>query len=311
MSYGIATSTNDIPLTVLLEINGFARVCIAAIVKERVNYREFGDRNGAPLFFFHGWPGSALQGEMMHDVARELGFRVIAPDRPGIGTSPMFADRKLADWPAQLATLADSLGIGRFAILGVSGGGPYALAAAWGLRERIIGAHIVCGAPQVAELAGTGRLHPSYRFLIWLYRNHPQAVRALFAAARPFMFWAEASRFLPPLRILLPRPDAEALADPAYFDVIFRCQRDAFANLDGLFTDASIYAEPWGFRPEEIRVPVHFWHGLEDANFHHSLAADLAERIPGARLTLVENEGHFSLPIRRVRELLAAIVEPR
>ena len=244
---------------------------------------------------------------MIHDVACELGFRVIAPDRPGIGASPMIDGRKLSDWPAELAALADSLGIYRFAVLGVSGGGPYALAAAWGLPERIVSANIVCGAPPVAELAGTGRLHPSYRFLIWLYHNHPQAVRALFAAARPFMFWAEAARFLPPLRIFLPRPDAEALSDPAYFDVIFGCQRDAFTNLDGLFIDAKIYAEPWGFCPEEIRVPVQFWHGLEDANFHHTLASDLAARIPGARLTLVENEAHFSLPIRRVREVLASI----
>ena len=284
-----------------------ARISVATIIKVGVTYREFGDPNGAPLFFFHGWPGSALQGAMIHDVACELGFRVIAPDRPGIGTSPMIAGRKLVDWPAELAALADSLGIGRFAVLGVSGGGPYALTAAWALPERIVSAGIVCGAPPVAELAGTGRLHPSYRFLIWLYHNHPQAVRALFAAARPFMFWAEAARFLPPLRIFLPRPDAEALSDPAYFDVIFGCQRDAFANLAGLFTDAKIYAEPWGFRPEEIRVPVQFWHGLEDANFHHTLASDLAARIPGARLTLVENEAHFSLPIRRVREVLAAI----
>ena len=300
-------SANDIRLTVSLGNGAFARPGAAGIVIDRVTFREFGDQNGAPLFFFHGWPGSALQGAMMHDLARELGVRVIAPDRPGIGTSPMIAGRKLADWPAQLAALADSLGIDRFVVLGVSGGGPYALAAAWGLPERIVSANVVCGAPPVAELAETGRLHPSYRFLIWLYRNRPQAVRAIFAAARPFMFWAEAARFLPPLRISLPRPDAEALADPAYFDVIFGCQRDAFANLDGLFTDAEIYAEPWGFRPEEIEVPVHFWHGLEDANFHHSLASDLAARIPGAELTLVENEAHFSLPIRRVREVLANI----
>ena len=244
---------------------------------------------------------------MMHAVAGELGFRVIAPDRPSIGSAPMIAGRTLTDWPAQVVALADSLGIGRFSVLGVSGGGPYALVAAWGLPGRIVSAHVVCGAPPVADLAGTGRLHPGYRFLIWLYRQHPKSVRAVFAAARPFLFWQGAARFLPPLRIFLPRPDAEALSDPTYFDVIFGCQRDAFADLDGLFTDAKIYAEPWGFRPEEILVPVHFWHGKDDANFHHSLASELAARIPGALLNLVENEAHFSLPIRRVREVLANI----
>lgn len=272
-----------------------------------MTFREFGDPRGAPLFFFHGWPGSAVQGGLAHDDACELGIRVIAPDRPGIGLSPFVPNRGLTDWPEQLGRLADSLGIGRFTVLGISGGGPYALAAAWGLPERVICAGVVCGAPPVAELTDAARLHPSYRFLLWLFRQSPLTVRALFAAARPVMFWKHAAQFLQPLRIVLPQPDAETLADSGYFEAVFGCQRDAFANVDGLFADAAIYARPWGFRPEDIRVPVHFWQGREDGNFHHTLAAELAARIPGAEFTLVDDEAHFSLPIRRVREVLASL----
>lgn len=283
--------------------------CVAtACYTRRVKYREYGDEKGEPLFFFHGWPGSALQGVMFDDAAREYGFRVIAPNRPGIGDSPLIRGRRLRDWPAQLAALADDLGIGKFAVIGVSGGGPYALAAAWGLPEQVRFASVVCGAPPIAELAGTQQLHPAYRALLWHFRQNPRAVRALFAAARPVMFWSEAARFFPPLRIVLPTADAEVIAQQELFDVVFGCQRDAFANVDGLFADAAIYAEPWGFRVEDIRVPVHIWHGREDANFHHTLASNLASRIPGASFTLVEGEGHFSLPIRRARDVLDALL---
>ena len=274
----------------------------------RVTYREYGDPNGAPLFFFHGWPGSSLQGAMLDAAGRELGYRVIAPNRPGIGASPIIDGRRLIDWPTQLAALADDLGIASFSVVGVSGGGPYALAAAWGLPNRVISASVVCGAPPIAELAGTQELHPGYRALLWLFRRSPRAVRALFAAVRPVMFWRDAVRFFPPLRIVLPNSDAEVIAQPELFDIIFGCQRDAFENVDGLFADAAIYAEPWGFRPEEIRVPVRVWHGREDVNFHHMLTSNLARRIPGANFTLVEGEGHFSLPIRRVRDVLGVRV---
>lgn len=274
-----------------------------------MNYREFGDPTGAPLFFFHGWPGSAQQGALVHEAACECGFRVIAPDRPGIGASPFINGRRLIDWPAQLAVMADVLGIQRFAVLGVSGGGPYALAVAWGLPERVTVASVVCGAPPISELAGTSLLHPAYRALLWLFRRNPRAVRAFFAAARPAMFWREAPCFFLPLRMMLPAADRAMIEQSELFDVIFGCQRDAFANVDGLFADAAIYAEPWGFRPEEIRVPVHVWHGREDANFHPALSRDLSNRIPGARFTLVDNEGHFSLPIRRVRDVLDALAD--
>jgi pimeloyl-ACP methyl ester carboxylesterase len=143
--------------------------------------------------------------------------------------------------------------------------------------------------------------------LLGLYRRRPRLVRALFGFTRPFMFWPHASAFLHPLRILLPRPDAECLTDSRTFSIVFNFQRDAFQDVDGLYADAALYAEPWGFAPGEIRIPVQFWHGREDRNFHFSLAEQLAARVPSATIRIVENEGHFSLPIRQADAILAAL----
>jgi pimeloyl-ACP methyl ester carboxylesterase len=107
--------------------------------------------------------------------------------------------------------------------------------------------------------------------------------------------------------MVLPRPDADTLADRAHFDEVFGCNRDAFLDVAGLFEDAALYAQPWGFAPESVHVPVQFWHGREDSNFHWSLAEQLAARIPGATLRMVEDEGHFSLPIRQAAAILAAL----
>ena len=270
--------------------------------------REFGDPSGHPLFFFHGWPGSSAQAWLLDSAARRNGFRGIALDRPGIGASP-FQTRRLRDWPALVCECAKHLGFAKFSVLGISGGGPYALACAANCPERIASVAVACGAPPIAELSEIGGLHPTYQFLLKLFRHRPAWVKLLFKAARPVMLWPDALHFMPPLRFVLPAPDCAAITEPDHFAGVFICQRDAFHDVEGLFADAALYAEPWGFSLEEINVPVEFWHGRDDANFHFPLAEALAARVPGATLRILENQGHFSLPINCADSILAAMTK--
>jgi len=91
-----------------------------------LGYAEFGDPGGTPVMFFHGFPGSRLEGALGHEAAERAAVRMICIDRPGMGLSTFQPGRRMLDWPADVAALADALGIGRFAVGGVSGGGPYA-----------------------------------------------------------------------------------------------------------------------------------------------------------------------------------------
>ena len=112
-----------------------------------LGFADYGDPGGRPLFYCHGWPGSRLQARTIDEHGRRRGLRVIAPDRPGIGLSDARPGRGFSDWPADIAGLADSLRIDRFLLLGISGGGPYALAAAALLPDRIDAVAVVSGAP--------------------------------------------------------------------------------------------------------------------------------------------------------------------
>jgi len=91
-----------------------------------VAYDEYGDPQGAPVFFCHGWPSSRTMAELTDAAARDLGVRIISADRPGVSGSTFQANRKLVDWPPILKELADDLGIGDFRMLAISGGAPYA-----------------------------------------------------------------------------------------------------------------------------------------------------------------------------------------
>jgi len=273
-------------------------------------YDEYGDAKGAPVFFCHGWPSSRTMAELTHAAAHDLGVRIISPDRPGISGSAFQANRKLIDWPPIVGELADKLEIERFHILAISGGAPYAYVTAWQMPKRVRAIAIVSGAPPIVDLSEHSELLKLYRWMLALYRSHPQLLRALFYLARPIACLRPPIRFRPLLLKLLLQPvDAAALRDAAAFEACFESQRRAWrASAKGVMTDAEIYAQPWGFRLEDVDVPVRLWHGKEDRAFTFRVAQEVAARLPNCVARYVDNAGHYSLPIRHMHEILADLI---
>ncbi len=110
--------------------------------------------------------------------------------------------------------------------------------------------------------------------------------------------------------MLMLRPcDAESLRDAAAFEAIFESQRRAWrGSAEGVMADAQIYAQPWGFAIEDVRVPVRLWHGKEDRAFSVRLAEQVAKRLPNCKARFVDDAGHYSLPIRHMREILKDLI---
>jgi len=266
---------------------------------------EYGAPDGRPLLFIHGWPSAAVQGALLHHAARDLGLRVIAPSRPGLASSHPQAGRTLRHWPQLVRETAAALGLERLLILGVSGGGPYALAAAAELADLVEAVAVVCGAPPLIELGSSTGFNPAYRSLLAFYRQHRGAARWLFRLLHPLARRDPPQWLMTMLRGSLVAPDRETLADPEIARLCSEGFRTAWGEYrDGVFEDAEIYAQPWGLALEDIRIPVRVWHGMEDRNFSHLLVG-YAQRIPGVELRILPDEGHYSLPIRRAPEILA------
>src|ERR1700693_2115041 len=133
-----------------------------------IAFEEYGDENGLPVIFCHGWPSSRTMARLTDEPARELGIRVISPDRPGISGSSLQPDRKLSDWPRVVERIVDHLGVREFRMLAISGGAPYAYATAIAMPERVQGIAIVGGAPPMAELVDAEGLLPLYRWMLAL-----------------------------------------------------------------------------------------------------------------------------------------------
>jgi pimeloyl-ACP methyl ester carboxylesterase len=276
-----------------------------------VAFQEYGDSTGTPVIFCHGWPSSRTMAQLADEPGRALGVRIISPDRPGISGSSMQPDRKLSDWPRLLQQVVDDLEIGEFRILAISGGAPYAYATAVAIPERVRAIAIVGGAIPFADMKDSKGLLPLYRWMLAFYRNRPQLLRQLFRLAQPFLSFRAPVRLRPLLlKMLLLRPcDAASLRDDAAFEAIFESQRRAWrGSAQGVMIDAQIYAQPWGFAIEDVRVPVRLWHGIDDRAFAIRLAKEIANRFPNCKARFIQNEGHYSLPIRHMREILEDLI---
>lgn len=274
-----------------------------------LTWREYGDPAGTPVFFFHGWPGESHQGALIHEAAREKGVRLISPNRPGIGGSSRQPGRNLLDWPPMVTALADHLKIDRFRVLGLSGGGPYALACAWALgRHRVPACATVCGALPGAPGPDRRRLSPIYQLMLG---THDHAPWLLQGALIPLV---RAGRIPPPrplLRLALlalgPR-DRTALLEKDAFLLYFPGFQNAMrSGMRGLWDDGHPYASRWPFDPAAITVPLVVWHGTQDRNFDCRGAARLAAAVPGAQYHEVE-EGHYSILRNCARPILDSLL---
>jgi pimeloyl-ACP methyl ester carboxylesterase len=260
-----------------------------------VGYSEWGDPDGAPVLGFLGTSLSWLA-HLGHDAPRSAGVRLVLVDRPGYGMSDLHPGRTLLDWPRDVEELADALGIGRFAVFGMSGGGPHAAACAYALPRRVTALGLVSSAGPVWDRPELIYSAPPHRRpLIELARRDRTAV---------------ASRLLEDCRDELarigensnengsgPTADREVLADPdvrARFDAASR--ETALRGPEGYAHDLYLlYVEPWGFRPEDIGVPTQVWHGDEDTAVPLGVAEFFAAAVPGAALHVVPGAGHLVL----------------
>ena len=277
----------------------------------RLGFREYGDPAGSPLIFFHGWPGSSAQAGFLDRAARAHCVRVISVDRPGMGSSSRIPGRDFLHVPPLADELCEALELERCDFMGMSGGGPFALACAWALPHRVRTAVVCCGAPPLDTPEARKKFWIAYQAMLALHDRWPVALQVLLAPA------ALAARFRPPwplmklLTLVLGPRDREALGKRERFDEFYPSFRGAMrSGHRALYDDGRCYAQPWPFDVSEIRVPVRIWHGTQDRNFHHTLAERLALRIPGAVFHLRE-EGHYSLPVFCAEEMLTDLQEGR
>jgi len=271
----------------------------------RLGFAEFGRPQGVPMFYFHGWPSSRLEACALGDAVEELGLHMIAADRPGYGLSDLKKNRAIADWAEDVSELADHVGWGRFAILGISGGGPYAAACAAHLPERLSKVLMVCSLGPTDTPEATKGMVPLNRWLLAFARTAPWLAQRLGSVCLRAL-WGIGDQVIPQqIEARLPVRDRQTLADPQLRKLLTDSSREGLRRgVEGAAWEGLLYSRPWGFRLDRIQVPLHLWHGEQDNVVPASMGHYLADHIPNCQATFCPEDGHFSLAFNRIREVL-------
>jgi len=268
-----------------------------------LSFAEYGAANGRPVILAHGLAASRLLLPPDLSALEKLRVRLLIPERPGYGHSSPTDPSCAADWADDLRALLDVLGIQRCAMLGHILGNVYAMAAAALLPDRIATLTIVSG--YGPDFAAHGLpLHD--RLTLKLARHSPQALETLMHAVWRLTRDAPMEGFRFRLR-RLSDPEREIMDDPAYHPLYERSYREATRQgIHGLMNDLCHVVRDWGFAPEDIRCPVHIWHGRQDTQIPCACAESLARRIPNSRLTIDDHSGRM-LMLRRWEDILASL----
>lgn len=257
-------------------------------------WEEYGDPAGPPVFLFHGTPGSRFDSD---PFGSPIGARIITPDRPGYGESSPHPTRRLVDWPGDVCTIADHLGIDRFHVVGISGGGPHALVCAALLPHRVISAATVCGVgPLDWEGADEGMMPSNVAANEAARTNHEMmfAIGQMMAGA----ILGDVDAALDMSSGDQPQIDRDTMATPEVRAMMRRTLTEAMRQGgDAYVVEMIMFVQPWGFDLADITVPVRMWHGGVDVNVPLSHAHHLAANMPTATLTVLPEHGHMSLAV--------------
>ncbi len=277
----------------------------------RVTYVEVGPADGRAVLYCPGAIGTPLTASNeLASVADELGIRHLAVSRPGTGGSDRAPGRTLLSFADDIAALADALELERFDVVGVSAGGPYALAVAHRLSRRVGRVTLVSSLSPLCAPQDTPGMAPRIRLGLQLLARAPAACAAVGDRIVPLLrrhpellSWIIAAHAAPQERRRLAHPAERAAAAASFLAV-------TEDGVRGMIEDFLTYARPWGFDVGEVRTPVQLWHGAADPLVPVEHALQLAVALPDCRVFVDPDEGHHFFR-SRLREILATLVEAR
>lgn len=256
-------------------------------------YQILGEKSGQPVMVLHGTPGSWRQLACLDEIAREHRIAMITPDRAGYGGSGHDPARTIASGARDIGELMAALRLDRCAVVGISGGGPTALAAGILLADRVTAVATIGG---VAPLVPRDLSLPPERLLARTAGRSQTAARLLLAPV------IRAGRTRPEQSLrrfaaMLAEPDARLLAeDAAVRDALLDDWRHASpTSARAMARDFWLFAHQWDIDLANLAVPAHIWHGTLDRNVPVAHARLIAARCPAARLHIVDGGGHLLL----------------
>lgn len=253
-------------------------------------YTDIGAPSAPLVIHSHGAPSSRLELTVFDAAFGAHDVRVVTVDRPGYGGSSRLAGRRMEDWPSDVAAVADHLGVERFAVTGASSGGPYAVACAALLADRVVSAGVVCGA---TDFGWTGAWDGYLETEAELMRLGDEGEAIAWCEAH---YGPDGRGFLEEGLGELAPADQAAFEDEALATALVTTITEGFRQgVSGYAQDITVQGRPWSFDAGAITAPVRVLHGEADTLVPLAHARHTAEVIQAARLLIRPDQGHISV----------------
>jgi pimeloyl-ACP methyl ester carboxylesterase len=277
----------------------------------KLSYAEYGDPQGKPVLHFHGTPSSRFEGARpsIDEVAKKLAVRLILPDRPGFGLSDFQPRRSFLDWTDDVLELVETFNIDEFSVMGLSGGSPFVAACAYKISDRLAAAGIVSGISPLDAPGAFDGMTSSNRMSYGIARRAPWLLRILnwYIAG---LIRKDPDKIVSQMLSELSPPDKASLSQTDVQEVFIKMSNGAFQQGSrGVTWEYVLFTRPWGFRLEEISMPVYIWHGESDTMCPVNMGRYLANSIPHNQAKFFPNEGHISLIVNHYAEMLSTLLQ--
>ncbi|MGB0100732.1 MAG: alpha/beta hydrolase [Nocardioides sp.] len=261
----------------------------------RLSFAEYGPRSGPAIVWMHGTPGARRQIPLeVRQYADQQGVRIIGLDRPGIGSSTPHLYPDIFDWTRDLELLLDTLAVDTVRLIGLSGGGPYALAAGAAFPDRVHGVGVLGGVAPTrgadAVEGGPIRLALALAPLLTAARvplgiGLTQGIRLVRPLAGPALDLYAAVQ-PPGDKFLLARPEFKAM----FLDDLLNGSR---FQISAPINDLVLFTRGWGFEVGDVSVPVRWWHGDADHIVPFRHGQHVVDRLPDATMSTIDGESHL------------------
>lgn len=265
-----------------------------------------GADDGPVLVFHHGTPGSLLPRRVMVQQAAERGIRLVTYSRAGYGDSTRRAGRVVADIADDVTVILDHLGVEKAMTAGWSGGGPHSLATGALLPDRISGVLCIAGvAPYEADgLDFLGGMGEGNIVEFGAALGGEEKLRPVLEEMREELKDATPAAILAELSTLLPDVDRAQITEESGEEMAANFREALKNGVDGWADDDLAFTVPWGFDLSEMSVPTFIWQGSADLMVPFAHGQWLAAHVPGATAHLLDGEGHLSVGVGAMPQML-------
>ncbi|KKK44806.1 hypothetical protein LCGC14_0870270 [marine sediment metagenome] len=281
----------------------------------KLGYIEYGNKEGKPVFYFHGHRSSRLEPKIYNIEQIKDKVNLIAIDRPGFGISDYTPKHSLLNWPDDIIEFANALNIDKFSILGGSGGAPFALACAYKIPKRLNSCGVVSGLGPIKF--GIDEMAKNNKLELKLAQKYKWLLKLMFKFQLKYSkklgeeSVEEVLKKFQKRSNSLPEPDKIILQDKEKLSIYIPLMMEPFRQgIMGPFHEAKLFVKPWGFNLNEISpdIKIYLWHGELDTSVPKHMAQSVCREIPNCESKFYKNEAHLSTAVNHIEEILHDLI---